>query len=51
MQGQIGGVISMGWGTVHYKSSKQKLNTKGSTEMETVGMSDYIPYKIWIVMF
>jgi hypothetical protein len=29
------------------KSSKQKLNTKSSTEAELVGASDYLPYPIW----
>mmetsp|Transcript_8589 Transcript_8589/g.11350 ORF Transcript_8589/g.11350 Transcript_8589/m.11350 type:complete len:86 (-) Transcript_8589:179-436(-) len=29
------------------KSSKQKLNTKRSTEAELVGASDYLPFSIW----
>jgi hypothetical protein len=33
------------------KSTKQKLNTKSSTEAEVVGMSDYIPNTIWLRMF
>ena len=43
--------MSLGWGTIHNKSCKQKLNTKSSTEAEVVGMSDYIPYNIWLVNF
>ncbi len=33
------------------KSSKQKLNTKSSTEAELVGASDYLPYPIWAKKF
>jgi hypothetical protein len=43
--------MSMGRGTIHCRSSKQKLNTKSSTEAEIVGMSDYIPYNIWLANF
>ena len=37
--------------TFQLKSSKQKLNTKSSTELELVGFSDYVPYTIWIRNF
>ena len=43
--------MSLGLGTLHAKSSKQKLNTKSSTEAELVGVSVYLPYNIWIIMF
>ncbi len=33
------------------KSSKQKLNTKSSTEAEVVGASDYVPNSIWAAHF
>jgi hypothetical protein len=33
------------------KSSKQKLNTKSSTEAELVGASNYLPNMIWAKMF
>ena len=46
-----GGAMSLGIGTVHTKSSKQKLNTKSSTEAELVGVSDYLPYSLWARMF
>ena len=46
-----GGCMSMGWGMIHCKSSRQKLNTKSSTEAEVIGMSDYIPYVIWMMYF
>ena len=35
--------MSLGWGGLVCKSSKQKLNTKNSAEAELVGASDYIP--------
>ena len=43
--------MSMGWGSIHAKSNKQKLNTKSSTESELVGLSDYLPYNIWWINF
>ena len=43
MRSHTGGAISMGYGIIHGKSSKQKLNVKSSTEAELVGMSEYIP--------
>ena len=51
MRSQTGGCMSMGLGMVHCKSSKQKLNTKSSTESEIVGLSDYMPYNIWFTNF
>ena len=35
-----------GLGIVHSKASKQKLNTKSTTESELVAVSEYVPYKI-----
>ena len=46
--GQTGGYISMGHGTVLDKSLKQKLNGKSSTETEVIGMSDMLPFNIWL---
>ena len=46
-----GGAMSLGWGTVMCKSTKQKLNTKSSTEAELVGASNYLPNTIWVKMF
>ena len=46
-----GGTISFGVGVVHAKSSKQKLNTKSSTEAKLMGVSKYLPHHIWIVIF
>ena len=41
----------MDTGCIHHKSTKQKLNTKSSTESEVVGASDYLPWTIWLKMF
>ena len=46
-----GGLFSLGRGIAHHNSSKQKLNTKSSTEAELVGASDYIGYTIWMSRF
>ena len=51
MRSQTGGIMSFGWGALHARSSKQKLNTKSSTEAELVGLSEYIPYNIWLTNF
>jgi hypothetical protein len=51
MRGHTGGAMSFGTGIIHGKASKQKLNTKSSTETEVVGTSDYLPYNIWLQHF
>jgi hypothetical protein len=51
MKSQTGGCMSLGTGIIHGKSTKQKLNTKSSTEAELVGLSKYLPYNIWTTMF
>ena len=51
MRSHTGGAISMGYGIIHGKSGKQKINMKSSTESELVGTCEYIPYNIWLVMF
>jgi len=51
MKSHTGGVMSFGRGAVFAKSSKQKLNTKSSTEAEVVGVSDYLPNPIWLKLF
>ena len=43
--------MSFGIGDLHTKSTKQKLNTKSSTEAELVGVSEYLPYHIWSINF
>ena len=51
MRGHTGGVISLGTGVVNNRSSKQKINTKSSTETEVVGASDFLPWTIWTKRF
>ena len=51
MKGHTGGVMSLGHGVVHSRSSKQKINTKSSTESELVGVSEYLPFHIWMINF
>jgi hypothetical protein len=51
MKSHTGGAMSFGRGAILCKSSKQKLNTKSSTEAELVGASDYLPNTIWVKMF
>ena len=51
MKGQTGGATSYGIGILNSKSSKQKLNTRSSTESELVDVSEYIPHCIWYMNF
>jgi hypothetical protein len=43
--------MSFGRGGILCKSTKQKRNTKSSTEAEFVGASDYLPNTIWVKNF
>jgi hypothetical protein len=51
MKSHTGGLMSFGTGGLLCKSTKQKLNTKSSTEAELVGASDYLPNTLWVKMF
>ena len=51
MKGQTGGATSFGRGIICSKSTKQKINTKSSTESELVGTSEYLPFCIWYFHF
>jgi len=44
-------VVSLGAGAIFAKSSKQRLNTKSSTEAELVGVSDGMGHVVWIRNF
>ena len=46
MRGHTGGIMSAGTGAIHCKSSKQKLNTRSTTESELVGASEYLQYPL-----
>jgi hypothetical protein len=43
-----GAVITFGLGSIFFRSVKQKLNTKSSTEAELVGVSDAMNTVIWL---
>ena len=43
--------MSFGTGGLGAKSTKHKINTKSSTEAETVGASDYLPNPIYMKYF
>ena len=51
MRSQTGGVITFGLGGIICRASKQKINTKSSTEAELVGASDFLPNTIWVQHF
>ena len=51
MRSHTGGLISLGKGVIHAKSSKQKSNSKSSTEAELMGASDFIPWTLWLKRF
>ena len=48
---KTGGEISMGRGSLINKSIKKKFNTKNSTETEVIGVSDIVPYVLWLANF
>ena len=47
MRGHTGGGLSMGRGFPIVNSTKQKLNTRSSTETEIVGVDDCMPHICW----
>ena len=51
LRSHTGGALSLGRGVIKSKSSKQKLNTKSSTEAELVGAVDLSPYILWTRYF
>ena len=51
MKSDTGGFMSLGKGTVYATSTKQKLNTKSSTEAELVGVDDCMSQIIWTGYF
>ena len=51
MKSHTGGAASLSCGAIMCKSTKQKLNTKSSTEADVVGSSDYLPNTLWARMF
>jgi hypothetical protein len=51
MRSHTGGTMSMGKGSVYSTSTRQKLNTKSSTEAELVGVDDVMPMILWTRQF
>ena len=51
LRSQTGGCITLGTGGLLNRASKQKINTKSSTEAELVGASDYLSNTIWVQNF
>ena len=48
MMSHTGGLTSLGKGTLHMRSSKQKSNLKSSTDAELIGASDFISWTLWL---
>ena len=44
-------MTTFGTGIIDPKSSKQKMNTRSSTETEVVGTSEYLPKNIYFELF
>jgi hypothetical protein len=51
MRGQSGGGLSLGRGFTILSSTKEKLNTRSSTETEIVGATDFMPAICWTRYF
>jgi hypothetical protein len=51
MRGHTGGGLTMGKGFPIVSSTKQKLNTRSSTESELVGVDDMMPSILWTRYF
>jgi hypothetical protein len=51
MRSHTGASMSLGRGMIYCKSSKQKLNTKSSTEAEVVATSDMLGQMLWTLYF
>ena len=51
MRSHTGVTMSMGKGSVYSNSTRQKLNTRSSTEAELVGVDDAMPQILWTQRF
>jgi hypothetical protein len=51
MKSHTGGTMTLGQGSVYSASTRQKLNTKSSTETEVVATADILPQAIWTRYF
>jgi hypothetical protein len=51
MKSHTGGMLSLGKGSIYSTSTRQKLNTKSSTEAELVGVNDVMHLILWMQYF
>ena len=51
MKSHTGGAFSLGSGVVYGTSTRQKINTKSSTEAELVAANDVLPQVLWTKYF
>ena len=51
LRSHTGATVSLGRGSIFNKSSKQKINTRSSTEAEVVGVNDAITMVLWMQLF
>lgn len=51
MRSQSGGAMSLGKGMAYSSTTRQKLNTRSSTEAELVGVHDFMPQVLWTRYF
>eukprot|EP00957_Ditylum_brightwellii_P138868 10584949-Ditylum_brightwellii.AAC.1 len=51
MKSHTGGLLMTGKGAVFATSTKQKLNTRSSTEAKLMGVNDLMPQILWIQYF
>jgi hypothetical protein len=51
MKSHTGGSMTLGKGTIYGTSTRQKINTKSSTEAELVGVNDVLPQILWTRYF
>ena len=51
MKSQTGAVMKMGRGALYSKATKQKLNSRSSTEAELVAVHDVMPQVLWTRYF
>ena len=51
MKSRTGGAFSLGKGVIYGTSTRQKINTKSSTEAELVGVNDVMPQILWTRYF
>ena len=51
MKSHTGGAMTLGKGTVYGTSTRQKINTRSSTEAELVGVNDVAPQVLWTQYF